>query len=78
MFERKRISPLRLRCAEADQDLSGAAGQDAARSTIKGIFSEVVVGVQNGLDHQCAVSLDNVVTIPTRLLERVITHPAHW
>ena len=33
-------------------------------STVKGLSSEVAVGPSNGLDHDCAVSLDNVVTVP--------------
>ncbi|MGL5859692.1 MAG: type II toxin-antitoxin system PemK/MazF family toxin [Phycicoccus sp.] len=33
-------------------------------STIKGVVSEVSLGRRNGLDHDCVVSLDNVVTIP--------------
>lgn len=41
-------------------------------STIKGLSSEVLVGPENGLDHPCAVALDNVVTIPTRALGRTI------
>jgi len=41
-------------------------------STIKGLSSEVPVGPANGLDHEGAISLDNVVTIPTKLLGRTI------
>lgn len=41
-------------------------------STIKGLSSEVPVGVRNGLDHECVVALDNVVTIPSALLGRTI------
>ena len=37
-------------------------------STVKGLCSEVLVGPANGLDHDCAVSLDNVMTIPVTLL----------
>ena len=33
-------------------------------TTIKGLSSEVRVGPDNGLDHDCAVALDNVVTVP--------------
>ena len=32
-------------------------------STIRGIATEVLVGPENGLDHDSAVSLDNVQTI---------------
>ena len=41
-------------------------------TTIKGLSSEVRVGPDNGLDHECAVALDNVVTIPVDLLGRTI------
>lgn len=41
-------------------------------TTIKGVSSEVLVGPQNGLDHDCVVSLDNVLTIPKKLLGRTI------
>lgn len=41
-------------------------------TTIKGLSSEVLVGPQNGLDHDCVVSLDNVLTIPKELLGRTI------
>lgn len=41
-------------------------------STIKGLSSEVVVGPKNGLDNRCAVSLDNVVTVPSQAVGRVV------
>ncbi|HMT34196.1 MAG TPA: type II toxin-antitoxin system PemK/MazF family toxin [Dermatophilaceae bacterium] len=41
-------------------------------STVRGLSSEVAVGRANGLDHESAVSLDNVVTIPASLLGRTI------
>jgi mRNA interferase MazF len=41
-------------------------------STIKGLSSEVPVGPANGLDHEGAVSVDNVVTIPAELLGRTL------
>lgn len=40
--------------------------------TVKGLSSEVRVGPDNGLDHECAVALDNVVTIAVDLLGRTI------
>jgi mRNA interferase MazF len=43
-------------------------------STVKGLSSEVLVGRGNGLDHECAVALDNVVTVPTSLLGRTVGH----
>lgn len=41
-------------------------------STVKGLSSEVLVGPQNGLDHDGAVSIDNVVRIPATLLGRTV------
>ena len=40
--------------------------------TIKGLSSEVVVGPDNGLDHDCVVSLDNVLTVPSVALGRTV------
>ncbi len=39
-------------------------------STVRGISTEVAVGLPNGLDHDCAISCDNVTTIPVRDLGR--------
>lgn len=41
-------------------------------STVKGLSSEVPLGPANGLDHDSAIALDNVVTIPVQLLGRTI------
>jgi mRNA interferase MazF len=41
-------------------------------TTIKGLSSEVRVGPDNGLDHDCAVALDNLVTVPAELLGRTV------
>lgn len=41
-------------------------------STVKGLSSEVLVGPENGLDHQSAVALDNVITVPVSALGRTI------
>ncbi|GAB6859222.1 type II toxin-antitoxin system PemK/MazF family toxin [Microbacterium xylanilyticum] len=41
-------------------------------STVKGLSSELPVGPRNGLDHDCAVSLDNTLTIPVDRLGRTI------
>ena len=41
-------------------------------STIKGLSSEVRVGPDNGLDHDCVVSLDDVLTVPTDRLGRIV------
>lgn len=43
-------------------------------TTIKGLSSEVRIGPDNGLDTECVVALDNVVTIPVSLLGRTIGH----
>ncbi|MEX2587376.1 MAG: type II toxin-antitoxin system PemK/MazF family toxin [Actinomycetota bacterium] len=37
-------------------------------STIRGLSSEVPVGLDNGLDHAAVVSCDNVVTVPKAAL----------
>lgn len=41
-------------------------------STIRGLSSEVRVGPTNGLDHDSAVSLDNVLTVPVASLGRTL------
>lgn len=41
-------------------------------TTIKGLSSEVPVGALNGLDHECAIAVDNVITIPKNLIGRFI------
>lgn len=41
-------------------------------TTVKGLSSEVQVGPDNGLDHDCVVALDNVVTVPVDLLGRTV------
>lgn len=41
-------------------------------STIKGLSSEVRVGPDNGLEHDCVVSLDNVLTVPVAALGRTV------
>lgn len=44
----------------------------AITSTIRGLSTEVPVGRLNGLDQDCVVSCDNVVTIPVSALGRQI------
>jgi mRNA interferase MazF len=39
-------------------------------STVRGLSTEVPVGIANGLDHDCAVSCDNIVTVPVAALGR--------
>lgn len=41
-------------------------------STVKGLSSEVPVGRENGLDHDGVISIDNVVTVPSKLLGRTV------
>ena len=41
-------------------------------TTIKGLSSEVLVGSDNGLDQDCVVALDNVITVPVNLLGRTV------
>lgn len=41
-------------------------------STIKGLSSEVPVGRSNGLDHESAVAIDNLTTIPVDVLGRTL------
>ncbi|MGA8046637.1 MAG: type II toxin-antitoxin system PemK/MazF family toxin [Dermatophilaceae bacterium] len=43
-------------------------------TTIKGLSSEVRVGPENGLDQDCVISLDNVLTVPVNTLGRTIGH----
>ena len=37
-------------------------------STVRGLSTEIPVGLANGLDHACVVSCDNIVTVPTSAL----------
>ncbi|MPY83538.1 MAG: type II toxin-antitoxin system PemK/MazF family toxin [Actinophytocola sp.] len=39
-------------------------------STIRGLSTEIPVGANNGLDHDCVVSCDNIVTVPKSALGR--------
>lgn len=39
-------------------------------STVRGLRSEVIVGQRNGLDHDSAVNLDSITTIPRDALVR--------
>lgn len=41
-------------------------------STTKGLSSEVRLGSENGLDHDCVAAIDNVVTIPVTSLGKTI------
>ena len=41
-------------------------------ATIKGLSSEVRLGPDNGLDHDCVVALDNVLTVPITSLGRIV------
>jgi mRNA interferase MazF len=41
-------------------------------STVKGLSSEVPVGRRNGLDHEGAISCDNILTVDKSLIGRHI------
>ena len=41
-------------------------------TTMKGLSTEVRVGPDNGLDHECVVALENVTTVSVHLLGRTI------
>lgn len=41
-------------------------------STVKGLTSEVSVGVDNGLDDGSAIAIDNIVTIDKQYLGRLV------
>lgn len=41
-------------------------------STIKGLSSEVLLGPANGLDRECAISVDNILTVRQDALGRTI------
>jgi len=41
-------------------------------STVRGLSTEVPVGPPNGLDHECVVSCDNILTVPATALGRQI------
>ncbi len=40
-----------------------------ATSTIRGLSTEVRVGPENGLDHECVISCDNITTVPTSAVQ---------
>jgi mRNA interferase MazF len=37
-------------------------------TTVRGLSTEVAVGRANGLDHDCVISCDNIVTVPKSAL----------
>jgi mRNA interferase MazF len=39
-------------------------------STMKGLSTEVAIGIANGLDHDCVISCDNIMTIDKAALGR--------
>ena len=47
-------------------------------STVKGLGTEVPVGPANGLDHDCVVSCDNIVTVPRDTLGRHVGYLMPW
>jgi mRNA interferase MazF len=47
-----------------------------ATRTVRGIPTEVVVGPEDGMPRECALTLDNVAAVPKSLLTERITHLA--
>ena len=43
-------------------------------STIRGSPTEVVLGIEDGMKHPCAVNLDHVITVPRAGLGRLVGH----
>ncbi|MEJ6013178.1 type II toxin-antitoxin system PemK/MazF family toxin [Corynebacterium sp. H127] len=41
-------------------------------TTIRGLSSEVVLDQRNGLDHRCACTVDNTITIPSDKLGKTV------
>ncbi|PZF85309.1 type II toxin-antitoxin system PemK/MazF family toxin [Jiangella anatolica] len=41
-------------------------------STIRGLSTEVRLGPRNGVDHECVVSCDNIVTVPVDAVGRQV------
>lgn len=41
-------------------------------STVRGLSSEVLVGQRNGLEHDSAINLDSITTIPREALVRPV------
>jgi mRNA interferase MazF len=41
-------------------------------TSVRGLSTEIMLGPANGLDHDCVVSCDNIVTIPKAALGRQI------
>jgi mRNA interferase MazF len=41
-------------------------------STIRGLATELSVGARNGLDHDCVISLDNLVTVPREAIGEAV------
>lgn len=64
--------PVLVLTREAARGAMTKAAVAPITSTVKGLSSEVPLDDRNGVDHACAVSLDNVVTIPTSLLGRTV------
>lgn len=67
-----RTRPARVLTREAARAAMTKVTVAPIATIIKGLSSEVRVGPDNGLDHDCVVALDNVVTIPVNLLGRTL------
>ena len=42
-------------------------------STIRGIPSEVILGIEDGMPYDCAINLDHIQTVPKARVGRLIT-----
>jgi len=67
-----KVRPVLIMTAEGVRPYRTKVTVAPITSTARGLPSEVPVGSQNGLDHESVVSLDNMVTIRTEELGRLI------
>lgn len=65
-----KIRPVLLLTREEVRQVRNLVSVAPITSTVRGLRSEVAVGVRNGLDHECVVDVDAVATIPRDLLIR--------
>jgi mRNA interferase MazF len=62
--------PVLMLTREAVQPHLNALTVAPITARIRGLQTEVPVGVRNGLDHESVVNLDNISTVPIALLGR--------
>lgn len=65
-----KIRPVLLLTREEVRQVRNLVTVAPITSTVRGLRSEVAVGMRNGLDHECVVNVDSVATIPRELLIR--------